>query len=276
MASVTSPSRTRAGLLLRLSTYDLLAHVRPTRWLALPGPVLLAGWVAAEELDRGQHAWTPGDLIGAVMTTPLLVGLLLGLPILVLTVDLPLRQLLDGEAVLTFTRVGDRGLWWAAKLLAVVALTFAASLVCVGAVWVVGALRSGSLSLLHTSALASLLGFDLPSTAAGRQLLVLSSPLLLTLVIAPIAALSATIGAATRRLGLAGLVGALLAMSAPFQWWLVDVLPAGSGGLLPGASVLLPPAAVTSEVAIAPFLAGSIGWIVLSSAVGGRTLEDLR
>lgn len=257
-------------------TYDLLSHLRPVRWFAVPAPVFLAGWVAADDLDRVALGWTPGDLVGAVVTSPLLVGLLLGLPILVLTADLPLRQLVDGEATLTFTRVGSRRLWWASKLIAVVLFTLAASLVCLAVVWLVGVLRSGSISLLPSAALATLFEFDLPSTPPGRRLLVLSSPVLLTLVMAPIVAIAATVGVATRRLGLAGLAGVALAASGPFQWWIIELLPVPLSGLVPGSSVLLPPIAVSTELAALPFLAGSVGWVAVSLAVGARALEDLR
>lgn len=277
MATVTgSRSRSGTAVLARLVLYDVLSHNRPARWLAVPAPAFLAGWVAADQLDRTQLPWTPGDLIGALLTTPLLAGLLLGLPILVLTVDLPLRQLLDGEATLTFTRVGSRPLWWSAKLVAVASITFGAAVACLAVVWLAGVVRSGSISVLPSAALASLFEFELPSTATARSLLVVGSPVVLTFVMVPVVAIAATVGAATRRLGAAGLAGALLAMSAPFQGLLTLVLPDAVVGLIPGASVLLPLAVSPSGVALVPYLAGSIGWVVAASVVGARSLEDLR
>lgn len=277
MASLTRKAQPNtASLLTRLAVYDVLSHVRLGRWLVLPAPVALAGWVAADPLDRVGVAWTPGDLVGALLTTPLLVGLLLGLPILVLSVDLPLRQLFDGEAVLTFTRVGSRPLWWASKLVAVLAITIVGSVVSLAVVWAIGAFRSGSVSLLPTAALATLFEFDFPSTAGGRLSLVAASPILLALAIAPVAMIGATVGVVTRRLSLAGLAGAVVAMSAPFQGLVVTALPDVIGGLMPGASVLLPVAAVAQDLAFSGFLAGVVGWAAVSFVIGCRMLEDLR
>ncbi|MCC5947647.1 MAG: hypothetical protein JJT89_04250 [Nitriliruptoraceae bacterium] len=277
MASVNSVRRRSARARLgRLTIYDLLSHQRAVRWLVVPAPSFLAGWVAADQLDRVQVAWSPGDLVGAVLTTPVLTGLLLTLPILMLTVDLPLRQVLDGEASLTFTRIGSRWIWWTSKLLSMALITFAAATACLAVVWLAGVTRSGGVSLVPTRALEMLLTPDLVSSSASRQLLVFGSPIVLTLVVLPISAVAATVGTATRRLGLAGLTAAVLAMSAPFVGWLGDVLPIAILGLLPGAAVLLPGALSGSELSALAFVVGSVGWILIMAPLGVRAIEDVR
>jgi hypothetical protein len=276
VAAVTRRRRRTSATLARLMVFDVLSHQRLARWLVLPAPAFLAAWVAADELDRLGVGWMPGDLLGAVLTVPIYTAFLLGLPILLLTADLPLRQLDDGDASLTFTRVGSRAMWWAAKLLAMAVVAFAASAACLAVVTFAGVVRSGSLSLLPGPALAALFELDVASTPASRTTLVVASPLLLTFAVLPLAAVAATVGTATRRLGVAGITAVLLPVSALFTIRLDEVLPIAVIGLLPGGSVLLPNAIAAAEFPTAAFLLGSVGWLAAAMTIGVGTIKDLR
>lgn len=108
---------------LRLTLFDALRALGAWRWLAVPPVFFVAGWLGADNAEydyveqeaRQANLWD-GPLTMMTDNSAVVFAFVLGF--VIVTGDLYVRDRSSGVAAMTLLRTHSRGLWWAAKVLA--------------------------------------------------------------------------------------------------------------------------------------------------------------